>query len=137
MKTIHVQKKSLRFREFFGRIECFFYKIRSVSSQHNIYIESNTSKSARQGNLRHPRVRFQSFANEARRVSQRLKSYPRVSEISLSCTFCRCLILFLTFISCFQFRVCLCTFSRRSCKQCELFTLHVNQKSSSVFVCIA
>jgi hypothetical protein len=63
------------------------------------YIESNTSKSARQGNLRHPRVRFQSFADEARWVSKRLKSYPRVSEISLSCTFCRCLILFLTFIS--------------------------------------
>ena len=49
------------------------------------YIESNTGKSARQGNLRHLRVRFQ--------------SYPRVSEISLSCTFCQCLILFLTFIS--------------------------------------
>jgi hypothetical protein len=29
------------------------------------YIESNTGKSARQGNLRHPRVRFQSFADEA------------------------------------------------------------------------
>ena len=65
------------------------------------YIESNTGKSARQGNLRHPRVRFQSFTDEARRVSERLKSYPRVSEISLSCTFCRCLILFLTFISCY------------------------------------
>ena len=66
------------------------------------YIESNTGntgKSARQGNLRHPRVRFQSFADEARRVSKRLKFYPRVSEISLSCTFCLCLILFLTFIS--------------------------------------
>ena len=66
-------------------------------------IEFNTGKSARQGNLRHPRVRFQSFADEARRVSERLKSYPRVSEISLLCTFypgvCRCLILFLTFIS--------------------------------------
>jgi hypothetical protein len=37
-------------------------------------IESNTGKSARQGNLRHLRV-------------------------SLSCTFCWCLILFLTFIS--------------------------------------
>ena len=49
---------------------------------------------ARLGNLRHPRVRFQSCADEAR-----LKSYPRVSEISLSCTFYRCLILFLTFIS--------------------------------------
>ena len=60
-----------------------------------------------------------------------------VSEISLSCTFCQCLILFLTFISCFQFRVCLCTFSKRSCKQCELFPLHVNQKSSSIFLCIA
>jgi hypothetical protein len=47
------------------------------------HIESNTGKSARQGNLRHPR----------------LKSYLTVSEISLSCTFCRCLILFLTFIS--------------------------------------
>ena len=31
-------------------------------------------------------------------VSERLKSYPRVSEISLSCTFCWCSILFLTFI---------------------------------------
>ena len=97
------------------------------------HIESNTGKSARQGNLQHPRVRFQSFADEARRVCKRLKSYPRVSEISLSCTFCQRLILFLTFISCFQFRVCLCTFSRRSCKQCELFPLHVNQKTSSVF----
>jgi hypothetical protein len=27
-------------------------------------IETNTHKSARQGNLRHPRVRFQSFADE-------------------------------------------------------------------------
>jgi hypothetical protein len=63
------------------------------------YIESNTGKNARQGNLRHPRVRFQSFADEAPRVNKRLKSYPRVSVISLSCTFCRCLILFLTFIS--------------------------------------
>ena len=78
------------------------------------YIESNTGKSARQGNLRYPSVRFQSFADEARRVCKRLKSYPRVSEISLSCTFCQRLILFLTFISCFQFRVCLCTFSKRS-----------------------
>jgi hypothetical protein len=51
------------------------------------YIESNTGKSARQENLRHPSVRFQSFADEARRVSKRLKSYPRVSEISLSYTF--------------------------------------------------
>ena len=67
----------------------------------------------------------------------RLKSYMRVSQISLSCNFCWCLILFLTFISCFQFRVCLCTFNRRSCKQCELFPLHVNQKGSSVFLCIA
>ena len=46
-----------------------------------------------------PRVRFQSFADEACRVSKRLKSYPRVSEMSMSCTFCRCLILFLIFIS--------------------------------------
>ena len=101
------------------------------------YIESNTSKSARQGNLRHLRVIFQSFADSAILVSERLNSYPRLSEISLSCTFCRCLILFLTFISCFQFRVCLCTFNRRSCKQYELFPLHVNQKISSVFLCIA
>ena len=64
-------------------------------------IESNTGKSARQANLRHPKVRFQSIADEARRVSEGLKYYPRVSEISLSCIFCRCLILFLTFISSF------------------------------------
>jgi hypothetical protein len=30
----------------------------------------------------------------------------------------------------------LCTFSRRSCKQCELFPLHVNQKTSSIFLYI-
>jgi hypothetical protein len=68
----------------------------------NRYIEYNIGKSARQGNLRHPRVRFQSFTDEAHRVSERLKSYSRVSEISLSCTFCRCLILFRTFISRFN-----------------------------------
>ena len=28
----------------------------------------------------------------------------------------------------------LCTFSRRSCKQCELFPLHVNQKKFRIFV---
>ena len=45
-------------------------------------IPYDTGKSARQGNLRHPRV----------------------SEISLSCTFYQCLILFLTFIiSCVLF----------------------------------
>ena len=33
------------------------------------------------------------------KVGKRVKSYPRVSDISLSCTFCRCLILFLSFIS--------------------------------------
>jgi hypothetical protein len=66
------------------------------------HIESNTVKSASQGNLRHPWVRFHSFADEVGYlVSERMKSYPRVSEISLSCTFCRCLILFLTFITCF------------------------------------
>ena len=27
--------------------------------------------------------------------------------------------------------------TRASCKQCELFPLHVNKKSSSVFLCIA
>jgi hypothetical protein len=50
------------------------------------YIESNTGKSARQGNLWHPRV----------------------SEISLSCTFCRCLILFLTFPLLFLTLLCSC-----------------------------
>jgi hypothetical protein len=34
-----------------------------------------------------PWVRFQSFSYEACRVRERLKSFPRVSEISLSCTF--------------------------------------------------
>jgi len=57
----------------FGRI--IGYKVYNLRRN----IESNTGKSARQGNLQHPRV----------------------SEISLSCTFYRCLILFLTFISCF------------------------------------
>jgi hypothetical protein len=33
-------------------------------------IESNTDKSARQGNLRHPGLRFQSFADEAREKVQ-------------------------------------------------------------------
>ena len=37
-------------------------------------------------NLRHSWVRFQSFSNSASLVRERLKSYPRVSEISLSCT---------------------------------------------------
>jgi hypothetical protein len=32
-------------------------------------------------------VRFQSFADSASLVGERLKSFPRVSEISLSCTF--------------------------------------------------
>ena len=45
------------------------------------YIESNVGKSA---------------DREISLVSERLKSYPRGSEISLSCTFCWCLILFLT-----------------------------------------
>ena len=44
------------------------------------YIESNTGKNARRGNLRHLRVRFQSFADKAHRVSERLKSYLRVSD---------------------------------------------------------
>ena len=81
-------------KTFFLQLICFIHT-------HFILkiIESNTGKSARQGNLRHPRVRFQSFADETCRVSKWLKSYPRVSEISLSCTFCWCLILFLTFIS--------------------------------------
>jgi hypothetical protein len=56
-----------------------WFKSHSFWSVYLRYIESNTGKNARQGNLRHPRV----------------------SEISMSCTFCRCLILFLTFISCF------------------------------------
>jgi hypothetical protein len=30
----------------------------------------------------------------------------------------------------------LCTFSRRSCKQCELSPLHVNQKSKSDYFCV-
>jgi hypothetical protein len=50
------------------------------------YIESKTGKSARQGNLWHPRV----------------------SEISLSCTCCRCLILFLTFPWLFLSLLCSC-----------------------------
>jgi hypothetical protein len=51
------------------------------------HIESSTGGSTRYGNLRHPRVRFQSFSFEACRVRERLQSYPRVSDISLSCTF--------------------------------------------------
>ena len=52
------------------------------------YIESNTGKSARQGNLRHPRVIFQSFADSASLVPRvRSKSDQRVVEICLSCTF--------------------------------------------------
>ena len=95
------------------------------------YIESNTGKSARQGNLRYPRVRFQSFADEARRVSEQLKSYPRVSEISLSCTFCRCLILFFTLF----FLTLLC-----SCVLFDSYVLladdHVNNVSYFPFMSI-
>ena len=46
------------------------------------YIESNTGKNARRGNLRHLRVRFQSFADKAHRVSERLKSYSRAVDIN-------------------------------------------------------
>ena len=95
------------------------------------YIESNTGKSARQGNLRYPRVRFQSFADEARRVSEQLKSYPRVSEISLSCTSCRCLILFFTLF----FLTLLC-----SCVLFDSYVLladdHVNNVSYFPFMSI-
>ena len=90
-------------------------------------IESNTGKSARQGNLRHPRVRFQSLADKA----------------TLGCRKFPCLAFFagvwfyfslLSAVFSFVFVWQLYTFSRRSCKQCELFPLHVNQKS---FLCIA
>ena len=74
-------------------------------------IESNTGKKCKTGKSPTPEGKIsivrrrcslsQSFTDEARRFSERLKSYPRVAEISLSCTFCWCLILFLTFISCF------------------------------------
>ena len=48
----------------------------------------------RWGNSRHPRVRLQSFSDEASRFRERLKSYPRVSE--LSGTFSGVWFLFLT-----------------------------------------
>ena len=80
------------------------------------YIESNTGKSARQGNLRHPRVRFQSFADEAREI---LPVFDFISHF-------------------YQLFLVSCLFvNSASCKQCELFPLHVNQNSSSVFLCIA
>jgi hypothetical protein len=53
----------------------------------NWNIEFNTGETTRLGNLRYPRVRFASFSYEACRVREWWKSYPRVSEISLSCTF--------------------------------------------------
>jgi hypothetical protein len=43
--------------------------------------------STRQGNLRQPKVRFQLFSDKACWVREPLKSYPLVSEISLSSTF--------------------------------------------------
>ena len=49
-------------------------------------IKSNTGKSTKYGNLWHLWVRFQSFSNSTSLVRERLKYYPRVSEISLSCT---------------------------------------------------
>jgi hypothetical protein len=85
-----------------GEITHIVYMMRCLQTNTKLKTaDKSAGKSARQGNLRHTRARFQSFADEARRVSELLKFYPRVSEISLSCTFCRCLILFLTFISCF------------------------------------
>ena len=80
------------------------------------YIESNTGKSARQGNLRQQRV----------------------SEISLSlsCTFRSVWFYFslfsAVFSSVFVWHVLLAR--RSSCKQWELFPFHVNQKC---FLCIA
>ena len=49
-------------------------------------IESNTDDRSRSRNLRHLRVRFQSFSDEAYHPTVRfqLKSYPRGSEISRS-----------------------------------------------------
>ena len=75
-------------------------------------IESNTGKSARQGNLTRGCRRFPCLA-----------------------LFAGVWFYFSLLSAVFSFM--LCTFSRWSCKQCELFPLHVNQKSSSAFLCIA
>ena len=69
-------------------------KVHSCQTIHNYITKlkvrnkiKHRQKSAKQGNLRHPRVRFQSFADSTSLVIERSKSYPRMSEISLSCTF--------------------------------------------------
>jgi hypothetical protein len=76
--------------------------------QQNGHIESNTGKSARQGNLTRGCQRFPCLAFFAG-----VSSYFSLLSAVFSFVFV-----------CWQ----LCTFGRRSCKQCELFPLHVNQK---------
>ena len=81
-----------------------YRKIDNSTKTHNTMLENlarnkiKLRKSTRWGNLRHPNVRFQLFSNSASLVRERLKSYPRVSEISLSCT-PRCQILYF-FLGC-------------------------------------
>ena len=60
------------------------------------YIESNTGESTRQGNLRHPRVRFQSFSLRGLPSQRTIVILPKGDGDFLILYFFRCLILFLT-----------------------------------------
>ena len=64
------------YNDVFPTVKWLIEYLRFRNTSRVRHIECNTGKSAREGNLRHPRVRFQSFADEARRVRERLKSYP-------------------------------------------------------------
>ena len=60
------------------------------------YIESNTGESTRQGNFRHPRVRFQSFSLRALPIQRTIVILPKgVGDFPILYFF-RCLISFLT-----------------------------------------
>ena len=59
----------------------FHFRSRQKTKQR--HIESNTGKSARQGNLRHPRVRFQSFADEVRHPWNLTRGYRRFPCLAL------------------------------------------------------
>ena len=60
------------------------------------YIESNTGESTRQGNLRHPRARFQSFSLRGLPSQRTIVILPKgVGDFPILYFF-RCLILFLT-----------------------------------------
>ena len=127
--TTRIRNKTTRNQSLLDRIRSEFYLRKSNQSEFFIqkfkvivnwfplvyyyytkYIESNTDKSPRQGNL-----------------TRGCRRFP-----------CLALFAVFDFISHFYPYLVSCLFvNSASCKQCELFPLNVNQNSSSVFLCIA